>query len=536
LTGSTFKRCGCRDPKTGRQLGSRCPKLGRRTHGKWWIRYEAPGLRNGRRIRPTLGPFATEREAQAALASVLERINRGTYVELDRQSFGDYLEQWLSGKVKLKAGTRLSYETHIKLYLKPGLGHVELAALRDHDFEELYGAMRLVGRLPEGQRPSPMLRRLLAARTDTPQAKRPLTPARIRRVHSTVMSALNSAVRRRKLAYNPAKYVELESGRAPRALVWTEERLIQWRSTGRRPSSVMVWTPAQTALFLERVEEDRLYALWHLIAHRGLRRGEAVHLLWADVDLDAAQATIREQTGEDVVWSPKSAAGSRTIGLDARTVAVLRTHRAAQNADRLAWGEAWVDSGRVFTKEDGSTLNADSVSQRFDRLVARHHLPPIRLHDLRHGAATLALAAGADVKVVSYELGHSSTQITQDLYTSVLPQVSKAAAEAVAGLLASTRSSVAHPGVQGASATHGVRLGHTPATRADKPDSSPASPAEETAGQPGWGGWDSNPRPKDYEDRTSNPLCYLAIHAEPVFLHNPNPPLLSGRRETPCRP
>ncbi len=298
MTGHTFKRCGCRDPETGKQLGARCPKLSRRSHGRWWARYQAPGPRNGKRIQPTLGPFNTEREAQAALGSVLERINRGTYVELDRQTFSDYLDQWLNGKAKLKAATRRSYETHIRLYLRPGLGHLELSALRDHDFEELYGAMRLIGRLAPGGRRSHMLTRLLDARTDTPQAQRPLSPAQIRRVHSTVMSALNSAVRRRKLAHNPAQYLELESGKAPRALVWTTERVAQWRSTGRRPSAVMVWTPAQTAAFLVHVEPDRLYPLWHLIAHRGLRRGEAVHLLWADVDLDAGQATIREQADE----------------------------------------------------------------------------------------------------------------------------------------------------------------------------------------------------------------------------------------------
>jgi integrase len=487
LKGSTFKRCGCRDPQTGKQLGGRCPKLSRRTHGKWWARYQAPGPRNGKRSQPTLGPFDTERDAQAALASVLDRINRGTYVELDRQTFGDYLDQWLSGKVNLRARTRLSYETHIRLYLKPALGHVELAALRDQDFEELYGAMRLIGRLPEGQRPSPMLRRLLDARTATPQARRPLSPARIRRVHSTSMSALNSAVRRRKLAHNPAQHVELESGRAPRALVWTDERVAQWRQTGRRPSPVMVWTPAQTVAFLDLAQEDRLYPLWHLIAHRGLRRGEAVHAAWTDVDLDAARATIREQGDDDDGWSPKSAAGNRTIGLDAHTVAVLRAHRAAQNADRLAWGEAWVDSGRVFTKEDGSALNPDSVSQRFDRLVARHHLPPVRLHDLRHGAATLALAAGADLKVVSHDLGHSSTQITQDIYTSVLPEVSKAAADAVAELLTSAREA------------SDVRRAHTLHTHQAEADSPQSPGMGKTAGQTRWGGWGSNPRPKDYE-------------------------------------
>src|SRR4051794_36521804 len=298
MKGSTFKRCGCRDPETGKQLGSRCPRLRRRTHGKWWARYDVPGPRDRRRSQAAIGPFSTEREAQAALAGVVDRISRGTYVEINRQTLDDYLDQWLSGKVRLKSGTRLSYETHIRLYLKPGLGHHELAALRDYHFEELYAAMRLIGRLPEGQRPSPMLRRLLDARTDTPQARRPLSPARIRRVHSTVMSALNNAVRRRRLAHNPAQHVELRSGRAPRALVWTEERVALWRRTGRRPSPVMVWTPSQTVAFLDAAGADRLYPLWHLVAHRGLRRSEAIHLSWTDLDLDAAQATVREHS----VW------------------------------------------------------------------------------------------------------------------------------------------------------------------------------------------------------------------------------------------
>src|SRR4051812_15340808 len=127
MKGSAFKRCGCRDPETGRQLGAHCPKLSRRTHGKWFGRYDVPGPAGGRRRQATLGPFATERDAEAALASVVDRISRGTYVELDRQSFGDYLDQWLVGKVNLQKATRLSYETHIRLYLKPALGHVELA-------------------------------------------------------------------------------------------------------------------------------------------------------------------------------------------------------------------------------------------------------------------------------------------------------------------------------------------------------------------------------------------------------------------------
>ena len=253
-------------------------------------------------------------------------------------------------------------------------------------------------------------------------------------MHATVRSALNAAVKRRKIAHNPVLHVELERVRKPRALVWTDERVNQWRRTGRRPSPVMVWTPMQTGAFLDAVADDRLYALWHLLVFRGLRRSEAVWLSWVDVDLDAASATVR--AGSQQHWDgPKSEAGERSLALDATTVAVLRRHRRAQQELRLRWGAAWTETGLVFTHEDGRSLSPNGVSQRFERLVARHDLPPIRLHDLRHVAATLALTAGVDIKVVSEQLGHTTTQITRDIYLSVMPQVAQSAAEAAAALV-----------------------------------------------------------------------------------------------------
>jgi integrase len=371
------------------------------------------------------------------LAGALTRVSQGTFVELGRQTVAEYLRQWLDGKVRLKPSTRHGYETHCQLYLVAGLGHLRLSELRDHHIEELYDAMRQLARQTPGSRPSPLVRRLLEARSDR-QFRRPPGPARIRRVHGTLMSALNSAVKRGKIARNPGAYVELPSGRAPRPVVWTPERVDLWKRTGKR-YPVAVWTPQQAGAFLDFASGDRLAPLWHLVAYRGLRRAEVVGLPWANVDLATASATIRDTIVQvDHVSTrsdPKSDAGERTISLDTLTVAVLRAHRRAQAAARLAWGAAWVDSGLVFTKEDGSALNPDAVSQRFERLVARSGLPPIRLHDLRHVAASLALAAGVPMKVVSEQLGHSGIQITSDIYSSVLPQVAQAAAEAVAALI-----------------------------------------------------------------------------------------------------
>lgn len=104
-------------------------------------------------------------------------------------------------------------------------------------------------------------------------------------------------------------------------------------------------------------------------------------------------------------------------------------------AARLQWGDAWQDTGRLFAKEDGSWLHPGWVSERFEKLVEESGLPPIRLHDLRHGAATLMLAGGADMKVVQDTLGHATIVLTADTYTSVLPEVARAAAEAAARLV-----------------------------------------------------------------------------------------------------
>lgn len=102
--------------------------------------------------------------------------------------------------------------------------------------------------------------------------------------------------------------------------------------------------------------------------------------------------------------------------LDDDTVDVLERHRKQQMADREEWASAWVETGLVFTQEDGSWLHPGKVTDLFERLVSASGLPPIRLHDLCHGAATLMLAAGIDVKIVSDTLGHSDTRITRDIY------------------------------------------------------------------------------------------------------------------------
>jgi integrase len=135
------------------------------------------------------------------------------------------------------------------------------------------------------------------------------------------------------------------------------------------------------------------------------------------------------------VGAPKTRASRRTIALDRVTVRRLRAHLHRQRGEAKAAGHTWHDTGFVFTTPDGAALHPDWITRGFRRLVALSGLPPVRLHDLRHGAATLAHAAGTDLKTVQEQLGHTSIVLTADTYTSVLLDLHFKVAEATARLV-----------------------------------------------------------------------------------------------------
>jgi integrase len=524
VKGTTYKRCKCppRFNAAGKRLA--CPKK----HGRWAYALAVPLSDEGRvtlgRPQVTRSGFATQEAARAELRQVIQLLEipdadddegrmeiaemiRDAYrryrqlpeyddvrrrfaagVSLVRhQTTGEWLDEWLAGKRRVARNTHRSYEGHIRLHLKPYLGQIPLKKLRRAHIRAAYD-------------------KTMAANATR---DRVVGAATIQRVHATLRKALNDAVTEGRITDNPARYVELESAKRPRPVVWTSERVIEWMRTGERPK-VVVWTPAQAGAFLDFAADDRLYAYYHLLIFRGPRRGEGVGLRWPNLDLDGAVMDVSEQIiqvgWETEVTTPKSDSDG-LVALDATTVAVLRAHRRQQLAERLAWGAAWADTGYVFTTETGQPIHPDYVSRHFVRLVRhanqlklgskgqavedvqralcvepsglygqdtrravfeyqRGHegltpngivdpnawyqlfpdqplrpyphpgcLPPIRLHDLRHFAATLALTAGVDMKVVSQMLRHKTLSITADTYTSVVPEVARTAAEAAATIV-----------------------------------------------------------------------------------------------------
>ena len=207
---------------------------------------------------------------------------------------------------------------------------------------------------------------------------------------------------------------------------------------------VRPWQPAMFAVFLDQIDGDRLAPLFHLAGHAGLRRGELCGLRWQDIDLAGRVLVVRQQVVQVghrvVVGRPKTASGEdRPVDLDAGTVGVLRAWKRLQAAERLQAGPVWEDTGLVFTRPDGSGWHPQQVTKQFRQLAKAAGLPPCRLHDLRHLSASLQLAAGVDIAVVSKRLGHSALSFTCDTYCHLIGRAGRQAANKTAALVARSR-------------------------------------------------------------------------------------------------
>jgi len=339
------------------------------------------------RRRETKAGFATQKECQAAMNKLLVAVDQQTYAAPTKASVREYLtKEWLpAAKATIRPSTYNSYVQHVECHIAPHIGNVKLAESGKKD------------------------------------GKKGLSAMTVHHVHSCLHKACKDAVRWGHLPKNP-----LDAADPP-------------RKKGDGTREMQTWTKEQLKAFLDAVKNERLYALWHLVAMTGIRRGEAIGLRWSDVDLENARLAVRRAlipTNRDVVVSePKTAKGRRVVALDPATVEVLKGQAARQLDEQQEWDKAWVETGLVFTQENGKALDPETVSRYFRQAVKKSLLPQIRLHDLRHTHATLALQAGIHPKVVSERLGHATVSITLDTYSHAIPALQEEAAALIAGLV-----------------------------------------------------------------------------------------------------
>jgi integrase len=341
---------------------------------------------------------------------------RGAYVDPSRQALGAYLDEWLAG-LRVEGSTAANYRILMRCHVQPyPVARVPLATLATAALDAHY---RMLER--EGRRD-----------TKGQLSGRGLGPGTVAKVHVILSAALGAAVKAHRLPRNPAA----DATPPTRKQVAASQHEM-------RP-----WTAAQLAAFLEWSRaHSRHHTLWALLAMTGMRRGEALALRWRDVDLDAGTVAVRRGVkvimvkGEPrkVTEGPTKSHNARVVDIDPGTAAVLRAWRRERGGLALQLAR---DDALVFGTIEGQLRAPERVSEEFRAAAGRCRkalgedaLPVIRLHDLRHTHATLLLAKGVPVKVVSERLGHSGPGITLGVYAHVMPGDQRAAANLMAGLV-----------------------------------------------------------------------------------------------------
>ncbi|WP_370413272.1 tyrosine-type recombinase/integrase [Streptomyces fradiae] len=325
----------------------------------------------------------TWEECDAKRRALLDKADNGIPVPTRSAKLSEWLPYWLDAFIRpprRTLGTYDKYESHVRLYLVPMIGSKRLESLGVAD-----------------------VRRFLV------QLEKKTTAATAKESHRVLRTALTAACREELITRNVASLVE-----PPRT----------------KTRELSPWSLDETLAFLAAARRDPLYAAFVLAIAMGLRRGELVGLRWADVDLDKRVLYVRQQTQRrrGVLYDddPKGRR-RRVVPLPALCIAPLRWHRMKQNDQRAKAGEKWQEGGYVFTTGTGRPVEPRNVYRSFTRVAASAGLRVIRLHDARHGTATLLTAAGVAPRVVMEILGHSQISITMDVYTHVVQDTQREA-------------------------------------------------------------------------------------------------------------
>lgn len=363
---------------------------------KWSYRYSVkdPITKKMKQVR--ISGFRTKEEARADRIRRESEALEGKYVSKSDETVKDFFAYWFQYRQdagELKKSTINYYREKLEFYIYPSLGNVKMQNLTSEMLEEF-----LVSLIKSGGKNG-----------------RALAHSTMKGVVSVLSNALNLAVRRKKIVVNPMENVKIPKGRIKPVLAYTKDEL---------------------KIILEKAKTHRLYAFFFCACYVGFRRGEGLALRWSDFDSSNRTLSINKTRGktsgkiyeEDTT---KNARGMRVVELSDETVEVLNRLKERQTLERMLFGNAWKDTGYIFTMEDGSPIDPAMPYYTFKKIIKELNLRDEPLHVLRHTHTTELLRAGISPHIVAFRIGDSVATIL-DTYASVIPKDDRNSADTFA--------------------------------------------------------------------------------------------------------
>ncbi len=353
---------------------------------------------NGTKRKSIYG--ATRAEVRDKMAAILNEVNKGSIIDDTKIDLETWILQWLENyKLSLKRTSLDNYYRYYNAHIKEStLGKTLLKKITPNQIQMFINEKSINGKR-DG---SGGLRR-----------------ASVKHIFNVINGAMEQAVKNSMISQNPCKAVTLPKNDKGDALYFT---------------------PEQVNRFLEAIKNTKHYLLYSLELTTGLRLGEIVALRWENVNLEekkieiklsAAIVNKKKQMDEGVLHSevilqtPKTKRSVRTLYIEEPLVSMLKAHHSDQLQKHMLYGNAFSNSGFVFTNDYGNMLHPRTIQDHFKRSIKKAGLPNLHFHSLRHTAATLMLFNGVDIRTVQEVLGHEDIQTTLGIYTHIMDEMKR---------------------------------------------------------------------------------------------------------------
>lgn len=350
---------------------------------------------------PKKSPEAQLKEACRYRDKLRAQYEEGKISAVKEITLKDYSEEWMNSycvRKGLKPSTMGNYRNLLDTRIVPKLGKLKLKEITPAELNKFFNNLRKDG----------------------------ISGTYQKSYYTLLHTMLKSAMREQRIMYNPTERIESPKKDTKESVHFTAEEARHFVEV------VCSEAPAKW----------RAYAL--LAVSTGVRKGEMLGLNWSDINFADGTVSITRSVGYakgvgQYVSTPKTAQSIREVPLGKNVAIVLMEWKREQNEMRLKLGEAWegvVDhADAVFTQDAGKRMHKDSPGNWFKRFKKKYALPSIKLHGLRHTAATLMLEQGINVVDLSRVLGHSRVETTYNIYLHQNKNAQREAAEKMDAVL-----------------------------------------------------------------------------------------------------